>query len=1353
MLRFESAKAVARLVVSAVSQDPISALQSVATLAKIYLVSVENSVRTTLQNVIAVEFSNTSPADVAAIDEIVRQLLERSVIDRVDAAARPEVVVEAILSDHGLVERNALGSEDLASLFDAFLLTAVKEIGKAAKLLPTLAQEAALKALKESARTSARLDEIESQVQGEKERASARQTRVPVEPLVRAHRASLKEYLPMVMDSRDEEILQMHQFALGCNGQWWGWRGDAWCGKSTVMAIALETLETHFEVVPFFINGRQIDSRRREDFVARTLARLAQICGEEALPSTFFALDVDMYRSYLLRASETCAARGHTLVYLIDGLDEDVGAGAASILAVLPTILPENVRVIVSARPVPLPRDLHPNHPLHQPGTWHELEKSPLAEVARSTAEDDVTELLSTALGRSVAEVLAAAGAALTAADLAELTGESAARLKRDVLARREGRCLATTSIPPIDPRDVGPKESGYRLAHEEVLREVVLSLQPQAVRAESGTSWQEAVSSALAPARARLIAWAAKSQERSWPLTTPRYLIREYGEFLASNGNYGELLDLVFSAGRQDLLDKAWGVPWRAEQDLITALTGFSRRDPTNFSEIASLRIALDLRATSSRLVEPMLPEAWARLGCLEYADFLAQQATGFQREEALARLLRFALQTGDTARAQQLVEMLGVESPTVSDVVLAAQEDLDRQTLLARLRHSDELPWDEAWYLQAEFADIEAVQDQSAVDVVDSAYTFSEGEKLTASLLSAAAARDEGMLVSVAERMDWGVARHTSSGGRVTMDGRAVAIALVKLGATGVVLDVLRSQLAGFAEPELVTDETYERYSQAEDAAWMMGRLAMAMRELGHPDEADRIALEIPQAHSMDDYWQRAAIDAADEMDGEAAVTYLSRVVDQMGLAQGAASAALLLAWRGAPCAHDVTKAAEEAGHVMHLADYAFWTLLMLSRTVIALELDREVLKNLLLTSGKLLNASEGRRLTDRFVDSLSDLLCTAWPLVDGQLILSAVGDNYLTGLVRTHLAVEASREKSYENAINHLRFVPPEHAHQAAEVLVSETSASDVALLADEPNAPNWLVSALEHVHDQYAQEEGYHASDTGWAATANEWPSTAALAELARGREEVERLNSGAATGVTELVEVSRALATMESHFDDHLLYTRELIALATCISAIEAIHTGISATDGDARLSAALTDIVRKCFELGHPESARRMILSINDEFDRDAGLRALFDSFRVAGDESSAEECVGEMRDYERDLAYRDLAIDAIQGGRRESVRRYMAWLEIGDIEVLREVRQAELSHAMSHNSSNEVERLTATYLAQWEFDDYVAAILTSIDPPALLAASRRAVIEAEAILNHLAATDAIRGVAVRLRA
>ncbi|MGW3819643.1 hypothetical protein [Streptomyces sp. NPDC005046] len=364
------------------------------------------------------------------------------------------------------------------------------------------------------------------------------------------------------------------------------------------------------EVVSYFI-GERFGNNDRESFVQRMNQQLVAVAGQDpaqvgAGPQEFAGL--------CNAATEACRRQGRRLIVVVDGLDEDSGAGPGghSIAALLPKHPPAGMRVIVTGRPHPLlPGDLPHDHPLRQSDIVRPLSPSPRAQVISDMAERELEQLLNdTPAGSDLLGVLVAARGALSNRDLSEvldirphdvrrrlrrITGRSFLVDKRQHLARPQ---------PTADPRR-------YLLGHEE-LRHTAL--------AELG-------SSVVGACADRLHAWADAYQAKGWPSDTPSYLLYDYPRMLRSAGSAERIVSLVLDPRRQLALVARSSVD-TALADLETARQLVKDNGAEDIGVLAALAASRDLLHQDARALPPSLPVAFAALGHSRRAIDLARTA-----------------------------------------------------------------------------------------------------------------------------------------------------------------------------------------------------------------------------------------------------------------------------------------------------------------------------------------------------------------------------------------------------------------------------------------------------------------------------------------------------------------------------------------------------------------------------------------------------------------------------------------------------------------------------------------------------------------------------------------------------
>jgi len=229
--------------------------------------------------------------------------------------------------------------------------------------------------------------------------------------------------------------------------------GDAWAGKTSLLAEAATALPGNVDVACYFLSRREADADSWR-FLAAVVPQLAAVLDEDTP-----AADLQHFRALWHRAAESVGGTRH-LVLVVDGLDEDLRPpGLPSVASLLPAVAGGHVHVLVSSRPHPdLPSDIPAGHPLHtvRPTPVRPFSGArELAVLARQEIDDllgrDDDGLATDALG-----LLTAAAGPLAARDLAALTIASppsaAVRLRR--IRRLSPPTLKLTStlgaLPPI---------------------------------------------------------------------------------------------------------------------------------------------------------------------------------------------------------------------------------------------------------------------------------------------------------------------------------------------------------------------------------------------------------------------------------------------------------------------------------------------------------------------------------------------------------------------------------------------------------------------------------------------------------------------------------------------------------------------------------------------------------------------------------------------------------------------------------------------------------------------------------------------------------------------------------------
>ncbi|MFC9704360.1 hypothetical protein ACFTWD_27105 [Streptomyces sp. NPDC056943] len=471
-------------------------------------------------------------------------------------------------------------------------------------------------------------------------------------PVVRsAYREQVRRIAPPELIGREVELAELGAFCLADSGPLYvWWRAEAWAGKTALLSWFALDPPSGVRIVPFFVTARlgaQNDVAAYTDVVLEQLAELAG----EGLPALLTAATRE---AHLLRlyasAAEACAARGERLVLLVDGLDEDRGVTTGSDAHSIASLLPHDLRVIVSGRlNPPLPVDVPEHHPLRDPEAVRLLTPSPQARAIRTEAERELKRLLEAGgLPYDLLALLTAAGGGLTADDLVELTDAVPYRV-RDVLRTGPGRTFAV-------------RGDAYVLAHEEL-----------AAEAREMLGERE-----LARRRAVLYAWADRWRERGWPDGTPDYLLHGYVQMLRAAADAGRLTDCAADDRRHARLLAATGSDTAALAEIETAedaVLGAAGPTSPSTSTEAVTSTALRLALGRSKLVRdrgsvPLaLLSGWAAAGMTDRAVAHARGLKGEEAVHALCTVAGKLLDVGVRAPARELVD----EADELADTLTA--------------------------------------------------------------------------------------------------------------------------------------------------------------------------------------------------------------------------------------------------------------------------------------------------------------------------------------------------------------------------------------------------------------------------------------------------------------------------------------------------------------------------------------------------------------------------------------------------------------------------------------------------------------------------------------------------------
>ena len=434
-------------------------------------------------------------------------------------------------------------------------------------------------------------------------------TRLPAPPGRRrpAYWASVREIRQRteVLTCRQAELAGIASFAQSDEGYRW-LVGEAWAGKTSLLAEAAMTLSGGIDVVCYFLSRREADADSSR-FLAAVVPQLSDLLDEDPP-----AAGLHEFRALWQRAAERANAQGHHLLLIIDGLDEDLfPPGLPSVAAGLPATAGGFAHVLVSSRPHPkLPGDIPVGHPLNhvQPVVVEPFTGSQELAVLARQEIDDLLRREDDGLMTDVLGLLTAAAGPLAIRDLAAM---SLAAPQSVALAQRIRRMLTTSAARSLQTAGQAGSDR-YQFAHESLL------------------AYAQAHDDLKDPDfRRRIHEWAEKWRIAGWPtsaggeIRTPHYLLDTYPSTLARDPH--RLAQLVSDIGWLEAAIQPAG-PERVLADLRRAAAA----NPTD-TMVPAVLMSLNGQAHNLQFTRPLdqpgyiLRQLWmqsAELGQARVAD-----------------------------------------------------------------------------------------------------------------------------------------------------------------------------------------------------------------------------------------------------------------------------------------------------------------------------------------------------------------------------------------------------------------------------------------------------------------------------------------------------------------------------------------------------------------------------------------------------------------------------------------------------------------------------------------------------------------------------------------------------------
>ncbi|MEV6164621.1 hypothetical protein AB0L71_22370 [Streptomyces sp. NPDC052052] len=448
-----------------------------------------------------------------------------------------------------------------------------------------------------------------AEAQAERERRTG--GRPPRNPGSRAaapfrFRHTARDWCPPDLAGRDADLERL-SFLLRARSVTPGYLtlvAPPWAGKTAFLAAwVMSHVPEDTDVIAFFVR-QGTEAQNSDDFKRTVTRQLAQLAGRKAghgqdAPTTLASL--------CEQAAEKSVARGRKLLLVLDGLDEDTGAGGSmgSIASLLPQRLIPGLTVLISMRPYPpLPSDVYSGHPLRKAEQIPAFRPSPEAIVLRDTAFQELKRLFEDSQGpgrEALGFLTLATRGGLGYEDLAELisSGNRIEPLPYDLEVQ-----LRSVAGRVLGPEDLAPDT--FTLAHTTL----------------HSTARTRLGKRRLADLAARMDTWADDYRANNWPETSPAFLLQHYPELVRSRGDLDRYVD--FTLDHRRLLRLAD----LGRADLaIASLEQVTRTRPTP-AVLASAAASRSLLSSGGTHVPPEVLQALASVGDVARTRSLALSA-----------------------------------------------------------------------------------------------------------------------------------------------------------------------------------------------------------------------------------------------------------------------------------------------------------------------------------------------------------------------------------------------------------------------------------------------------------------------------------------------------------------------------------------------------------------------------------------------------------------------------------------------------------------------------------------------------------------------------------------------------
>ncbi|WP_405812921.1 MULTISPECIES: trypsin-like peptidase domain-containing protein [unclassified Streptomyces] len=479
-----------------------------------------------------------------------------------------------------------------------------------------------------------------------------------------AYMHQVQRIAPLILKGRDAELEELSKFCTDPNqGPYVWWQAQAWSGKSALMSWFVLNPPPATQVISFFITARYAAQNDHVAFTDVVLEQLVEILGE-AMPAHLTEATREAHMlGMLAEAALACQQRGIRLILVVDGIDEDQGVTRGpswhSIAALLPTLPPSQMRIVVAGRThPPVPSDVPDRHPLRDSGVVRVLAPSPYAAVVREDMERELDRLLEgTPIEQDLLGLVTAAGGGLSGQDLADLTPLTLRDVERH-LHTVSGRTFARR----ISTWQPGVAPEVYVLGHEELQQHASAFLGPER----------------LGGYRERLHAWADRYRRHGWPITTPEYLLRGYFRMLHSTAQVPRMVACAIDEARHDRMLDISGGDAAAIAEITTTQVLILQQGEPDLLALARLRMHQEKLAARNESIPSTLPAVWVELHHSSRAEALARSITRLKdRNDALLGVVDALAAHGDRSGAENLARTLSRKSDQITGLTAAGSFD----------------------------------------------------------------------------------------------------------------------------------------------------------------------------------------------------------------------------------------------------------------------------------------------------------------------------------------------------------------------------------------------------------------------------------------------------------------------------------------------------------------------------------------------------------------------------------------------------------------------------------------------------------------------------------------------------